>query len=79
MSVLFLKFYVVNIVAGAVFRGRCQSVGRCVSFEGLRFTWQAHGIRTMDPIRSNGWIPEKVAFLELQLDTAIVWPAQHFV
>ena len=42
--------HIVNIVAGAVFRGRCQNVGRCVSFEGLRFTWQVQGIRTMDPI-----------------------------
>ena len=41
---------VVKIEAGAVFRGRCQNVGRRVSFEGLRFTWQAQGIRTMDPI-----------------------------
>ena len=28
----------VKIVAGAVFCGRCQNVGRRVSFEGLRFT-----------------------------------------
>ena len=35
-----------KIVAGAVFRGRCQNVGRRASFEGLRFTWQAQGIRT---------------------------------
>ena len=42
--------HIVKIVAGAVFRGRCQNVGRPVSFEGLRFTWQAQGIRTMDPI-----------------------------
>ena len=42
--------HIVKIVAGAVFRGRCQNVGRRVSFEGLRFTWQAQGIRTMDPI-----------------------------
>ena len=41
---------IVKIVAGAVFRGRCQNVGRRVSFEGLRFTWQVQGIRTMDPI-----------------------------
>ena len=38
----------VKIVAGAVVCGRCQNVGRRVSFEGLRFTWQAQGIRTMD-------------------------------
>ena len=42
--------HIVKIVAGAVFRGRCQNVGRRASFEGLRFTWQAQGIRTMDPI-----------------------------
>ena len=42
--------HIVKIVAGAVFRGRCQNVGRRVSFEGLLFTWQAQGIRTMDPI-----------------------------
>ena len=28
----------VKIVAGAVFCGRCENVGRRVSFEGLRFT-----------------------------------------
>ena len=38
------------------FRGRrsvlwtLQNVGRRVSFAGLRFTWQAQGIRTMDAI-----------------------------
>ena len=42
--------HIVKIVAAAVFRGRCQNVGRRVSFEGLRFTWQVQGIRTMDPI-----------------------------
>ena len=42
--------HIVKFVAGAVFRGRCQNVGRRVSFEGLRFTWQVQGIRTMDPI-----------------------------
>ena len=42
--------HVVKIVASAVFRGGCQRVGRRASFEGLRFTWQAQGIRTMDPI-----------------------------
>ena len=42
--------HIVKIVASAVFRGRCQNVGRRVSFEGLRFTWQVQGIRTMDPI-----------------------------
>ena len=41
--------HVVKIVAGAVFRGRCQNVGKRVSFEGLQFTWQAQGFRTMDP------------------------------
>ena len=41
--------HIVKIVAGAVFRGRCQNVSRRVSFEGLRFTWQVHGIRTIDP------------------------------
>ena len=30
--------HVVKIVAGAVFCGRCQNVGRRVSFEGLRLT-----------------------------------------
>ena len=39
-----------KIVAGAVFRGRRQNVGRRVSFEGLRFTRQAQGIRTIDPM-----------------------------
>ena len=39
-----------NFVAGAVFCGRCKNVGRRVSFAGLRFTWQAQGIRTMDAI-----------------------------
>ena len=41
---------IVKIVAGTAFRRRCQNVGRRVSFEGLRFTWQAQGIRTMDRI-----------------------------
>ena len=40
--------HVVKIVAGPVFRGRCQNIGRRVSFEGVRFRWQAQGIRTMD-------------------------------
>ena len=39
-----------NFVAGAVFCGRCKNVGSRVSFAGLRFTWQAQGIRTMDAI-----------------------------
>ena len=34
---------IVKIEAGAVFRGRCQNIGR-------RFTWKAQGIRTMDPM-----------------------------
>ena len=38
----------VKIVASAVFCGRCHNVGRRASFEGLPFTWQAQGIRTMD-------------------------------
>ena len=42
--------HVVKFVAGAVFRGRCQNIGRRVSFEGLHFTWQVQGIRTMHPI-----------------------------
>ena len=42
--------HIVKIVVGAVFCGRCQNIGRCVSFEGLRFTWQVQGIRTMDPM-----------------------------
>ena len=50
----------VKIVAGAVFCGRCQNVGRRASFEGLCFTWQAQGIRTMDAIlRSKRSIPKK--------------------
>ena len=40
----------VKIVAGAVFCGCCQNIGRLVSLEGLRFTWQAQGIRTVDPV-----------------------------
>ena len=51
-----------KIVTGAVFCGRCQNVGRRVSFEGLRFTWQPQGIRTMHGsyvLRSKGSIPEK--------------------
>ena len=53
--------HIVKIVASATFRGRCQNVGRRVSFEGLRFTWQAQGIRTMDSyiLRSKGSIPER--------------------
>ena len=40
--------HVVKIVAGAMFCGRCQNVGKRVAFEGLRFTWQAQGIHAMD-------------------------------
>ena len=39
--------HIVKIVAGTAFRGCCQNVGRRVSFEGLRFTLQVQGIRTM--------------------------------
>ena len=73
--------HIVKIVAGAVFRGRCQNVGRRVSFEGLRFTWQAQGIRTMDPIfwGQRAQFLRGVAFLELELGDAFAWPVQHFV
>ena len=40
--------HMVKIVAGAIFRGDCQNIGRRVSLEGLRFTWQVQGICTMD-------------------------------
>ena len=71
----------VKIVAGAVVCGRCQNVGRRVSFEGLRFTWQAQGIRTMDAMfwgRKARFL-RRVAFLELQLEDQFAWPVQHFV
>ena len=42
--------HVAKIVAGAVFRFDVAKTLAGVSFEGLRFTWQAPGIRTMDPI-----------------------------
>ena len=54
--------HIVKIVAGAVFRGRCQNVGRRVSFEGLRFTWRGnphHGsyiLRPKGSIRERGCI-----------------------
>ena len=73
--------HIVKIVAGAVFRGRCQNVGRRVSFEGLRLTWQVQGIRTMDRIfwGQRAQFLRGVAFLELQLEDAFAWPVQHFV
>ena len=51
-----------NFVAGAVFCARCKNGGRRVSFAGLRFTWQAQGILTIDAmfdLRSNAKIPER--------------------
>ena len=71
----------VKIVAGAVFCGRCQNVGRRVSFEGLRFTWQAQGIRTMDAMfwGRRARFLRRVAFLELELEDQFAWPVQHFV
>ena len=69
----------VKIMAGAVFCGRCQNIGRRVSFEGLRFTWQAQGIRSMDPMfwGRRARFLRKVAFLELQLDDAFAWPVRR--
>ena len=52
---------VAKIVAGAVFCGRCQNVGKRVSFEGLRFTWQAQGSYIL---RSEGSIPERGCIFE---------------
>ena len=71
----------VKIVAGAVFCGRCQNVGRRVSFEGLRFTWQAQGIRTMDAMfwGRRARFLRRVAFSELELQGQFAWPVQHFV
>ena len=49
------------------------NVGRRVSFEGLRFTWQAQGIRTMEPMFW-GWRAQFLrgnAFLELELEDAL--------
>ena len=71
----------VKIVAGAVVCGRCQNVGRRVSFEGLRFTWQAQGIRTMDAMfwGRRARFLRRVAFLELELEDQFAWPVQHFV
>ena len=71
----------VKIVAGAVFCGRCQNVGRRVSFQGLRFTWQAQGIRTMDAMfwGRRARFLRRVAFLELELEDPFAWPVQHFV
>ena len=66
----------VKIVAGAVFCGRCQNVGKRASFEGLRFTWQPQGIRTMDPMFWDGRARflRRVAFLELELEDQFAWP-----
>ena len=52
----------------------------CVIRRILCFAWQAQGIRTMDPLFWGRRAPflRKVAFLELQLDDALAWPAQHF-
>ena len=71
----------VKIVAGTAFRRRCQNVGRRVSFEGLRFTWQAQGIRTRDRIfwGRRAQFLRGVAFLELEVEDAFAWPVQHFV
>ena len=71
----------VKIVAGAVFCGRCENVGRRVSFEGLRFTWRAQGIRTMDAMfwGRRARFLRRVAFLELELEDQFAWPVQHFV
>ena len=73
--------HIVKFVAGAVFRGRCQNVGRRVSFEGLRFTWQVQGIRTMDPIfwGQRAQFLRGAAFLQLELEDAFAWPVQYFV
>ena len=72
----------VKIVAVEVFCGRCQNVGRRVSFEGLRFSWQPQEFAPMDPMfsgRIRAPFLRKVAFLELQFDDAFAWPVQHFV
>ena len=63
------------------FCGRCQNVGRRVSFEGLRFTWRAQGIRTMDPMfwGRRARFLRGVAFLELELEDQFAWPVQHVV
>ena len=52
--------HVVKIVAGAVFRGRCQNVGRRVLFEGLHFTWcREFAPWTLCILRSKGSIPQR--------------------
>ena len=54
---------------------------RTLSFEGLRFTWQAQGIRTMDAMfwGRRARFLRRVAFLELELGDQFAWPVQHFV
>ena len=58
-----------------------QKVGMCVSFEGLRFTWQAKAIRTMDALfwGRRARFLRRVAFVKLELEDAFAWPVQHFV
>ena len=70
----------VKIVAGAVCCGGCQNVGRRVSFEGLRFTWQVQGIRTMDAMfwGRRARFLRRVAFSELELQGQFSWQAQYF-
>ena len=64
----------VKIVAGAVFCGRA-------SFEGLRFTWHAQGIRSMDAMFSGRRVRflTRATFLEIELEDQFAWPVRHFV
>ena len=65
----------VKIVGGAVFHGRCQNVGRRVSFEGLRLRGRR---KEFAPCRRAQFL-RGGAFLELELEGAFAWPVQHFV
>ena len=80
-------------VAGARNRTLCENRGRCSILWTLPKRWQACVIRRIafyvtgagNPhhgcyvLRSKGSIPEKVAFLELELEDQFAWPVQHFV
>ena len=73
--------HVVKTVASAVFHGRCQKVGRGVSFEGFCYTFRAQGIRIVGLMllsRRTHFL-RGVAFLKLELGDVLEWPVQHFV
>ena len=74
--------HAVTIVAGAVFFGHCQNVGRRVSFiQRIAFYVAGAGNPHHESyvLRWMGQFLRLVAFLELELEDAFPWPVQHFV